>query len=175
MRGRSKAFPEATLRWVLLWGGVAVAGVLFWDRIGALIPEPSATPAAPSAAVARPVTTPVFNTLVYPADSRGHVMVDAVVNGAPMRMLIDTGASLVTLTREDARAAGITAGDLQFNSSVRTANGLARMAPVTLREIRIGQLAVDDVPAAGWNISACHCSERASSAACKAMRCGTAS
>jgi len=63
-------------------------------------------------------------------------------------LLVDTGASLVTLTPADARAAGIAPGELVFNRRVSTANGSARMAPVTLREIRIGQLSIYDVPAA---------------------------
>jgi aspartyl protease family protein len=91
---------------------------------------------------------PASDTLVFPANEQGHVIVEAVVNGAPMRLLVDTGASLVTLTTEDARAAGLSHGDLVFNHHVRTANGSARMAQATLREVRIGQLSVYDVPAA---------------------------
>ena len=91
---------------------------------------------------------PAVNTLVYPANEQGHVILEAAVNGAPMRLLVDTGASLVTLTPEDAHSAGIAPGELVFNHRVSTANGSARMAPVTLREIRIGQLSIYDVPAA---------------------------
>ena len=64
-----------------------------------------------------------------------------------MRFLVDTGASLVTLTPADAQVAGITPRELVFNHRVSTANGSARMAPVTLREVRIGQLSIYDVPA----------------------------
>jgi aspartyl protease family protein len=63
-------------------------------------------------------------------------------------LLVDTGASLVTLTQADARAAGISSGELVFNHRASTANGPARMAGVRLREIRIGQLSIYDVPAA---------------------------
>ena len=63
-------------------------------------------------------------------------------------MLVDTGASLVTLTPADARAAGINPAGLVFSGHVQTANGTSRMAPVTLREIRIGQLSIYDVRAA---------------------------
>jgi aspartyl protease family protein len=63
-------------------------------------------------------------------------------------MLVDTGASLVTLTPRDARAAGISPRELIYNRRVSTANGTGRMAPVTLREIRIDQLSIYDVPAA---------------------------
>jgi len=61
---------------------------------------------------------------------------------------VDTGASLVILTPADARAAGIGPGELTYTRRVSTANGIARMAPVTLREIRIDQLSFYDVPAA---------------------------
>jgi aspartyl protease family protein len=49
---------------------------------------------------------------------------------------------------DDARAAGIGRSELTFNQQSQTANGLAREAPVTLREIRIEQLSIDNVPAA---------------------------
>jgi aspartyl protease family protein len=91
---------------------------------------------------------PAANTLIYPANEQGHVILEAAVNGASTRLLVDTGASLVTLTPADARAAGIAPGELVFSHRASTANGPVRMAPVTLREIRIGQLSVYDVPAA---------------------------
>ena len=105
------------LRWVLLWCGVTLVSVVViggdkWlPPNGATKPEiilRSATPVEPRA-------DPAVNTLVYPANRAGHVIIDAVVNGAPMRMLVDTGASFVTLTPADARAAGITPGELVFN------------------------------------------------------------
>jgi aspartyl protease family protein len=87
-------------------------------------------------------------TLVYHADRRGHFSVTATINGAPTRLVIDTGASLVALTLDDARAAGIGSSELVFNQVTQTANGRVRFAPVMLRDIRIGQLSVDNVPAA---------------------------
>jgi aspartyl protease family protein len=62
-------------------------------------------------------------------------------------MLVDTGATLVALTPADARAAGINPASLVFNGHAQTANGTARMAQATLREIRIGQLSIYDVRA----------------------------
>ena len=109
---------------------------------------PSNTPA--SAGAARPtVLKPSSNrTLVYRADRRGHFRVTAGVNGAPIRLVVDTGASLVALTLEDARAAGFDRAGLTFNGTTQTANGPTRFAPVMLREIRIEQLSIDNVPAA---------------------------
>jgi aspartyl protease family protein len=133
------------LRWVLACCGIA----LLCTGIVKLGPEFALDRATKSEPPARPAEIgPAVNTLVYPANEQGHVVVEAAVNAAPMRLLVDTGASLVTLTPADARAAGISPGELVFNHRVSTANGSARMAPVTLREIRIGQLSVYDVPAA---------------------------
>jgi aspartyl protease family protein len=137
------------LRWVLLCCGLVLLGVGLLERGAALLPyiaspagrEGQAAMSAPRASV------PPANTMVYPANERGHVVLDAAVNGAAVRMLVDTGASLVTLTPADARAAGINPVSLAFNGRVQTANGATRMAPVTLREIRIGQLSFYDVSA----------------------------
>ncbi len=132
------------MRQVLLWGALALFCVAVLHRLPAYI----ARPAAPIAAVARPADTVPSDVLVFPADARGHVVVDAEINGAPVRLLLDTGATLLTLSLADAHAAGIDTGELVFDRAATTANGIARMAPVTLREVRINQLSLDDVPAA---------------------------
>ncbi|HMD62815.1 MAG TPA: TIGR02281 family clan AA aspartic protease [Stellaceae bacterium] len=143
------------LRWALLCCGIVLLGVGLLDRGAALSPD-GASPAGPEGEVAMSAprasalvsNKPPSNTIVYPANERGHVILDAAVNGASVRVLVDTGASLVTLTPADARAAGIDPGRLVFSGRVSTANGPAPMASVTLREVRIGQLSVYDVPAA---------------------------
>jgi aspartyl protease family protein len=138
------------LRWVLLCCGLVLLGVGKLDRGAVLLPDRavrSGSDARPGSSGERATGAP-SNTIVYTANQRGHVILDAAVNGAPVRMLVDTGASLVTLTPQDARAAGIAPSELVYNARVNTANGTARMAPVTLREIRIDQLSIYDVPAA---------------------------
>lgn len=137
------------LRWMILSCGLTIVCVAVMDggrwlpRQEAATPEIVASQAPEAAAPAAAV-----NTLVYPVDARGHVLLDAVVNGASVRFLLDTGASLVTLTPADARAAGLSPRQLAFNERASTANGIVRMASVNLREIRLGQLSVGDVPAA---------------------------
>jgi aspartyl protease family protein len=137
------------LRWALLCCGIVLIGAGLLDHGAGRLPERATPPtsAPPIGAAARPPQD-LSNTIIYPANERGHVVLDAAVNGASIKMLVDTGASLVTLTQQDARAAGLSPGDLVFKGRVETANGSARMAPVTLREIRIGQLSIYDVPAA---------------------------
>jgi aspartyl protease family protein len=137
------------LRWVLLCCGIVLLGVGLLDRGAALLPgiAPQAGREGQAAMPAPHASARLSNTMVYTADERGHVVLDAAVNGSPVRMLVDTGASLVTLTPADARAAGIDPASLAFSGHVQTANGTARMAPMTLREVRIGQLSIYDVPA----------------------------
>ncbi len=88
-----------------------------------------------------------WNRISIPADARGHFLVEAEVNGTPVTFLVDSGASSVVLSPEDARRIGLTPDRLRFTERYRTANGTVRAAPVELREIRIGQLAQRYVPA----------------------------
>ncbi len=62
-------------------------------------------------------------------------------------MLVDTGATGVALTYEDAEEIGLRLSDSDFTHVSRTANGNARIAPVTLSSIRIGDIEVKDVKA----------------------------
>ncbi len=126
-----------------------VYGWIYWNLRPANAPAtslPQVNPPAPLPTILR--AAPAGRSLVYRADKRGHVALTAMVNGTPVRFLVDTGASRVTLTTEDARAAGVDHGALVFNQRSQTANGLSREAPVTLREIRIDRLSLDNVSAA---------------------------
>jgi len=134
------------LRWALLCCGLAVLGVGLLHQTAGFLSD--ADPIGSRAAKPQPVASSPANTTIFTADNHGHVILDADVNGAPVRLLVDTGASLMSLTPADARAAGIDLAGLAFSGRVQTANGGARMAPVTLREVRIGQMSVYDVPAA---------------------------
>ena len=115
----------------------------------ARVPDPTGAPPSTNAPPALTILRPSSSrTLVYRADPRGHFSLTATVNGTPTRFVVDTGASLVALTLDDARAAGIGRSELVFNQLTQTANGRVRFAPVTLREIRIEQLSIENVPAA---------------------------
>jgi aspartyl protease family protein len=115
----------------------------------ARVPDRTGTPASANAPPALTILRPSSaRTLVYRADRRGHFSLTATVNGAPTRFVVDTGASLVALTLDDARAAGIGRSELVFNQLTQTANGRVRFAPVMLREVRIEQLSIENVPAA---------------------------
>jgi aspartyl protease family protein len=77
----------------------------------------------------------------------GDFEVTAEINGARVGMVLDTGASSVVLTRDDAKAAGLPLEVLVYSANIDTANGRTRAAPVTLDRIAIGGLAERSVAA----------------------------
>ena len=85
--------------------------------------------------------------VVLNRSGNGHYVAEVEVNGHRLRMLADTGASLVALSVEDAEAAGIDTGNLAFTTSVSTANGNAGAALVTLDEVTVGSITRHDVAA----------------------------
>lgn len=109
--------------------------------------QPTRVLSAPrTTAAAVPARAP-RNELTYRADARGHFVVDAEVNGTPVRFLVDTGASYLSLTPKDAAAIGLSPSSLTYNLRMNTAKGAAHAAEVRLREVRIDQLSINDVPA----------------------------
>jgi len=82
------------------------------------------------------------------AGENGHYHTRADVNGREIHTMVDTGASIVVLTYEDARSAGLSLKPSDFVQTASTANGTAKFAPVTLDRIRIGDITVRNVPAA---------------------------
>jgi aspartyl protease family protein len=85
--------------------------------------------------------------LTLKADSRGHYLVSARVNGRPVRFLVDTGASHLVLSADDAGRLGFRVGERDFTEIYSTPGGTVRAAPVMLNEVRIGDLVVRDVRA----------------------------
>ena len=77
----------------------------------------------------------------------GHFWANADVDGHPVRFLIDTGATAVALTADDARNLGIDPSALQYQYTVMTANGPARAAQVKLGLVSVGRAGVSDVNA----------------------------
>lgn len=87
------------------------------------------------------------DTVTLRAGDYGHFNTDVEVNGRTIGVMVDTGASLVALTYEDAERAGIYVRPSDFNRIAQTANGSAKVAPVTIDRIEIGGLTVRNVPA----------------------------
>ena len=81
------------------------------------------------------------------ADRSGHFAVSAHINGRPVSLMADTGATLVALTYESARSIGFTDSDLEYNAFTNTANGKGRVAVVSLDRVRVGDIMVRNVRA----------------------------
>ena len=79
--------------------------------------------------------------------SDGHYWAQADVNGRQVRFLVDTGASAVALTAEDARRLGFDPRSLDYSYTVTTANGPARAAAVTLASVSVAGARIADVEA----------------------------
>ena len=77
----------------------------------------------------------------------GQFVARAEVNGEPVDVLIDTGASAVILRHADAEKAGIETATLNFATPIATANGPALAAAVHVRKIAIGAIVIDNVEA----------------------------
>ena len=81
----------------------------------------------------------------------GHYWAEARMNartgGRPIRVMVDTGASVVALTRADAQRLGVHVTAADFSGTIVTAAGRVRAAPVTLASVSIGGTRVNDVEA----------------------------
>ena len=78
----------------------------------------------------------------FRANENGHFVVEAHINGTPIRFLVDTGASDVTLSPADARRLGINVETLNFSRRYVTANGVVFGAPIRLDKIEISPIVV---------------------------------
>jgi aspartyl protease family protein len=79
------------------------------------------------------------------ASANGHYFTTAYINNSPVKVLVDTGASKVAMSFEDAQRAGLNPGLLDYNVPVSTANGITKAARVSLRRVEVDNILVRDV------------------------------
>lgn len=84
---------------------------------------------------------------VLPRADDGHFYADVTIDGGSAHMLVDTGATTVALTAEDAEAMGISWSDGDIRPVARGANGTVYGFPVTLGHVQLGDLEAADVAA----------------------------
>jgi aspartyl protease family protein len=137
--------------------GILIAGALFgWFAPDLAGPGQTfhveSQPATPTATkqpnkldVVQPTQWPSQVTL--PRASDGHFYADVTVQGVTRQMLIDTGATVIALTGEDARAIGVFWSDQDIAPVARGASGMVYGVPVTLNAVRIGGLEAQAVDA----------------------------
>lgn len=80
------------------------------------------------------------------SDSRGHYWAQGAVNGASIRFMVDTGATLVAISADEAKRAGV---DYRAGRPIQisTANGIITAYLVTLDRISIGGIVLHGVEA----------------------------
>jgi clan AA aspartic protease (TIGR02281 family) len=81
------------------------------------------------------------------ADDRGYFWANAKINGKPVRTLVDTGATRVSLTFEDAERLGLDPDSLSFDVPTQTAGGKTKTASVKIARVEVGGIRVKDIDA----------------------------
>lgn len=86
--------------------------------------------------------------VVLTADRNGHFTARGMINGSHVDFLVDTGATIVFISQEEARRVGIDPNKLDYNRVALTASGKTNFAKVYLDNVSIGGISVNDVEAA---------------------------
>ena len=136
------------LRNAALMVGAMVGGMMLLGELPAFTGPPAETPREVGASPPAATGESYGETMVIAPGRGGHYHVTAAINGREIAMLVDTGATMVALSRRDAERIGISPHQLDYSGRVQTANGIARVARVTLDELALGDIAVRDVTAA---------------------------
>ena len=96
---------------------------------------------------ARAAAVPSSGTsVVLSADARGHFVTDGQVNGSPIRFLVDTGASLISIPAAQAQRMALDYRKGQV-AIINTANGPVPAYRIRLDTVRVGDISVDGVDA----------------------------
>ncbi|MEL6682615.1 MAG: TIGR02281 family clan AA aspartic protease [Pseudomonadota bacterium] len=123
-RNMGKMAQQAAI-WALIFVGVIGAYGL-WDDI--------------SGDVAARQTVVDEGQVTVPRSPDGHYYLTLDVNDVPIRFVVDTGASQVVLSQDDARKVGIDPTSLNYFGSAQTANGVVRTASVDIETVALGPM-----------------------------------
>ncbi len=130
--------------------GVALLAPAYLDRLAVALsgPAPVAASAPAEEAASKPAEPPPsgYRETSIEADPRGQHVTDALVNGMPVRMMIDTGATFVAISASTAARLGHVPGPGP-KWTIKTANGQSIASPVTLHAMSFGGLYMNDVEA----------------------------
>lgn len=81
------------------------------------------------------------------ADAQGHFITTGSINGSPTRFLVDTGASVISMSSAEARRLGISYLNGQKALS-STANGVTQVYRVSLNNVKVGDISLNGVEGA---------------------------
>ncbi|MFV2092888.1 MAG: TIGR02281 family clan AA aspartic protease [Hyphomicrobiales bacterium] len=91
--------------------------------------------------------TSTDNVVAITAGRGGHFAVEALINDTSVRLMADTGATLVALTYDDALRIGLDPDNLSYDLRVFTANGEVMNARATLRQVTVGSISLENIKA----------------------------
>jgi aspartyl protease family protein len=137
------------MRFVITFAAIALVAGMIIPQFATQMYTPRAPHnlmAARQATQAEPLSSNP-DAVVVPPDAMGHFRVEGRVDGRFLQFVIDTGASVVALTSDDAASLGIHPAESEFKAVIKTANGTVRAAPVQLDMVEVGNLIVRDVAA----------------------------
>ena len=132
-----------SLRYLTIWTGIAAVLVLGYAYRGVF--DDALTRI-------RGEALPGFGTetgpheLTLTADDSGQFMVYGTVDGTRVPFMIDTGASDIVLSPEDAKRIGLDVGHLDYLRDYETANGMGRGAPAVVASLAVGPIRLTNVP-----------------------------
>lgn len=135
-------------------GAAAIAGFAFPSLFQRYQAELAAQAArdevvAPATALqaAAPAATPTYAGRIaqLTVEPDGHFRVEARMNGRPVPVLVDTGATYVSLSEDTARRLGLVLKPADYRFKAQTANGETDVAVAMLDRVQIGRVEVRDV------------------------------
>ncbi|MGL5838155.1 MAG: retropepsin-like aspartic protease family protein, partial [Sphingorhabdus sp.] len=88
-----------------------------------------------------------YDPVIIDRTPNGHFYTTANIRGNQVRFLIDTGASMIALTGEDARALGFSWSDNELQHVGRGVSGDVMGKPVMLENIAVGDIEFSNLPA----------------------------
>ena len=86
-------------------------------------------------------------SIIIPKEVDGHYHLTLTINDRDIDFLVDTGASDVVLTRQDAARVGFDPDRLDYWGTANTANGTVRLATVRLGTVRLGDILDENIRA----------------------------
>lgn len=145
--GESVSVRRALLPALALFGAAALGLVALRDTMTTRVDAKPALAEEVDVDSLPNVTSHEIRTASLRKEGDGHYWATAKVNNLSVKFLVDTGASLVALTKRDARRIGIDLDNLQRTTDVRTAAGRVKAALAVIDEIEIDGVHVKNVSA----------------------------
>jgi aspartyl protease family protein len=139
---RSRGETSSTLRDALTWMALGLSLVTLYSYRDELLPLAGrlAGELLPGSAMVVEESTGGVTEIKIRKRLDGHFTARTEVNGKPVNMIVDTGASTIVLRPEDAVKAGIDVRNLSYTVPVMTANGRTTAAKIRLNKVAIGPL-----------------------------------